>query len=211
MHKSILCRETAYWPTFIVFVFFAALSLFGLGFFLILVSIFSSLSLNSGFSWPFWPFFVAVILDISVSITILCLRSDVGKEPDICDEEDFEVDEKGGGESASTRLCLYPPGPDLPLFLREKEVSSSNEEKSVVGTWRKRSEGGWRTHNLAEEGAGAESQKEGDEVEEQREGKAEEEENKETDEEREQGREELTDEKEDGKESEGSEEEREQE
>ena len=60
-----------------------------------------------------------VILDISVSITILCLRSDVGKWlPDICfDEKDSEVvDEEIGEESASTRLCLYPPGPDLPLF-----------------------------------------------------------------------------------------------
>ena len=122
MHKSILDRETAYWPAFILFVLFAALSPsfgFGLGFFLILVSIFSSLSLNSGFSWPFWPFFVAVILDISVSITILCLRSDVGKEPDTCDEEDFEVDEKGGGESASTRLCI-PPRARPPAFLTRR-------------------------------------------------------------------------------------------
>ena len=110
MHKSILYRETAYWPAFILFVLFAALSPsfgFGLGFFLILVSIFSSLSLNSGFSWPFWP---AVILDISVSITILCLRSDVGKEPDTCDEEDLEVDEKGG-----------PPGPTSRFSDAEKK------------------------------------------------------------------------------------------
>ena len=114
MPKSILDRDTAYWPEFILFVLFAALSPsfgFGLGFFLIAV-----------FLGPFWPSFVAVILDISVSITILCLRSDVGKEPDTCDEEDFEVDEKGGGESASTRLCLYP---------RPTSHFSDAEEKKV--------------------------------------------------------------------------------
>src|SRR5579872_1732095 len=89
---------------------------FGLGFFFVFVSIFSSLSLGNGFFWPFWPDLV-VILDISVSITILCLRSDVGKRwlPDSCDEKDSEVvDEEIGEESASTRLCFYPPGPDLP-------------------------------------------------------------------------------------------------